>query len=147
MWGTSLPEDKLTGNLGNVIEANIDRRSSVGFFYSGKISAGQFGTFATISARTRPPIHRGGYLLIEYPASSYNQGTTFTKDMINDLPIPEMKPNERAKLISCVDRIIVAKQRDAEADASALESEIDRLVYALYDLTSQEIQIVEGAVN
>jgi adenine-specific DNA-methyltransferase len=67
--------------------------------------------------------------------------------MINDLPIPEIKPNERAKLISCVDRIIVAKQRDAEADASALQSEIDRLVYALYDLTSQEIQIVEGAVN
>jgi hypothetical protein len=35
-----------------VIEATSigDRRSSVGFFYNRKISAGQFGTFATISA-------------------------------------------------------------------------------------------------
>src|SRR6478609_5223498 len=52
MWGTSSPDDKLTGDLGNVIGA-IDRRSSVGFFYSKKIGAGQFGTFATISAPTR----------------------------------------------------------------------------------------------
>jgi hypothetical protein len=36
MWGTSLPEDKLAGDLGNVIGATFDRRSSVGFFYSKK---------------------------------------------------------------------------------------------------------------
>ena len=30
-----------------------DRRSSVGFFYSKKISTGQFGTFATVSAQRR----------------------------------------------------------------------------------------------
>src|SRR3984893_17654666 len=48
IWGTSSPEDKLAGDLGNVIEAT----SSVGFFYSRKISSGQFGTFATISALT-----------------------------------------------------------------------------------------------
>jgi hypothetical protein len=53
MWGTSSPEDKLAGDLGNVIGAtsNGDRRSD--FFYSRKISAGQFGTFATISAMSR----------------------------------------------------------------------------------------------
>src|ERR1700730_2801581 len=65
MWGTSLPEDKLAGDLGNVIGATSigGRRSD--FFYSKKIGAGQFGTFTTISARTRPTIHRGRYLLIE----------------------------------------------------------------------------------
>jgi hypothetical protein len=52
MWGTSLPEEKLAGDLGNAIGATSDRRSSVGFFYSKKIGAGQFGTFATISARS-----------------------------------------------------------------------------------------------
>jgi hypothetical protein len=36
MWGTSSPEDKLTGDLGNVIEAtSIGGRRSV-FFYSKK---------------------------------------------------------------------------------------------------------------
>ena len=37
------------------------------------------------------------------------------------------------------------EQRDAEADVSALEREIDQLVYALYGLTPEEIQIVEGS--
>jgi hypothetical protein len=43
-----------------------------------------------------------------------------------------------------VDRTLAAKQRDAEADTSALEREIDKLVYALYGLTPEEIKIVEG---
>jgi hypothetical protein len=51
MWGTSSPEDKLTADLDKVIEATSIRRSWVRFFYSRKIGTGQFGTFATISAR------------------------------------------------------------------------------------------------
>ena len=46
-----------------------------------------------------------------------------------------------------LDRILAVKQRDAEADTSALEREIDELVYALYGLTPEEIQIVEGAAK
>ncbi len=46
---------------------------------------------------------------------------------------------------SCFDRILAAKQRDASADTSALEREIDELVYALYGLTPEEIKIVEDA--
>ena len=56
MWGTSSLEDKLAGDLGNVIEAISTGGRSVGFFYSRKISAEQFGTFATISARRRHQI-------------------------------------------------------------------------------------------
>ena len=53
LWGTSSPEDKLAGDLGNVIGATSigGRRSD--FFYSKKFGTRQFGTFATISARTR----------------------------------------------------------------------------------------------
>ena len=36
-----------------------------------------------------------------------------------------------------------AKQREAQADTSALEREMDELVYALYDLTPEEIKLVE----
>ena len=49
---------------------------------------------------------------------------------------------EEARL---VDRMLAAKQRDAGADTSALEREIDELVYALYGLTPEEIKIVEEA--
>ena len=55
-------------------------------------------------------------------------------------PPEKQKPVERL-----VDRILAAKQRDAEADVSALEREIDELVYALYGLAPEEIKIVEGA--
>ena len=46
-----------------------------------------------------------------------------------------------------VGRILAAKQMDADADVSALEREIDQLVYALYGLTPEEIEIVEGAAK
>jgi len=36
---------------------------------------------------------------------------------------------------------------DAEADTSALDREIDQLVYALYRLTLEEIKLVEGAAR
>ena len=39
--------------------------------------------------------------------------------------------------------IIDAKQRNPSADTSALESEIDHLVYQFYGLTEVEIRIVE----
>ena len=43
-----------------------------------------------------------------------------------------------------VDRILSAKQANPKADTSALEKEIDRLIYELYGLTEEEIKIVEG---
>jgi hypothetical protein len=53
MWGTSLPEDKLAGDLGNVIEATSigGRRSD--FFTARKLAPGYLGLFATISAQRR----------------------------------------------------------------------------------------------
>jgi hypothetical protein len=43
MWGTSLPEDKLAGDLGNVIGATSigGRRSD--FFYKRKLAPGNLG--------------------------------------------------------------------------------------------------------
>ena len=55
-------------------------------------------------------------------------------------------PSEKQKPVEIlVERILSAKQRDAGADVSALEREIDELVYALYGLTPEEIKLVEGA--
>jgi uncharacterized protein with PhoU and TrkA domain len=47
--------------------------------------------------------------------------------------------------VSLGQRSFVAKQRDAAADVSALERELDELVYALYALKPEEIKIVEEA--
>ena len=48
------------------------------------------------------------------------------------------------KIIKIVCEIITAKKSDPKADISALETEIDQLVYQLYGLTEAEIKIVEG---
>ena len=46
-----------------------------------------------------------------------------------------------------VDRILEAKTADPKANTSALEEEIDRLVYGLYGLTDEEIAAVAGSAN
>ena len=46
-----------------------------------------------------------------------------------------------------VDQILAAKDADPDADTSALEAEIDRLVYDLYGLTASEIAAVERRVG
>lgn len=50
-------------------------------------------------------------------------------------------PKDIIDFVEAVD----AKQRDARADTSELEQEINRHVYALYGLTPEEIQIVEAS--
>jgi len=43
-----------------------------------------------------------------------------------------------------VTQILALKKQDPTADTSALEAEIDRMVYELYGLTEEEIAVVEG---
>jgi hypothetical protein len=64
---------------------------------------------------------------------------------LSEIPIKRISPDEQKPFIKLVDRILAAKQRDAESDTSALEREIDELVYALYGLTPKEKKIVEEA--
>jgi type II restriction/modification system DNA methylase subunit YeeA len=42
-----------------------------------------------------------------------------------------------------VNQILTAKKSDSKADTTALETEIDQLVYQLYELTAEEIKIIE----
>ena len=51
------------------------------------------------------------------------------------LPIPEATPEQQRPIIALVDQILTLKQRDPNADIAALESELDKLVDALYCIT------------
>lgn len=83
------------------------------------------------------------YIKSKYASSSYCGGITFSKDMINDLPLPDSFQNNQQPIIDLVDKILDAKTVDPKADTSALEAEIDKLVYSLYNLTEEEIKIIE----
>jgi hypothetical protein len=63
---------------------------------------------------------------------------------IRSLPIAKANTQQQKAIEKLVDRILAAKAKDPQADTSALEREIDRLVYGLYGLTEEEIKIVEG---
>lgn len=67
--------------------------------------------------------------------------TTLTE--LRNLPIPI--PNDEAKkeIVSLVDQILSLKERDKNIDTSSLELEIDRKVYSLYKLSTDEISVVE----
>ena len=75
------------------------------------------------------------------------QGHQFQVDKEPLLEIPIIKPEEEQPFITLVDQILTAKQKDPNADTSALESQIDKMVYELYDLTPEEIAIVEEEKN
>jgi hypothetical protein len=66
-------------------------------------------------------------------------------DGLESFPIPAATPEMQKPVEHLVDRILTAKAKDASADVSQLEREIDRLVYTLYNLTPNEIKLVEGA--
>ena len=64
--------------------------------------------------------------------------------MINLLPLPTSNIL-RDRIVNVVNLILAAKQSDPQADTSALEKEIDNLVYQLYELTPDEIALIEQA--
>ena len=72
----------------------------------------------------------------------------FTKAKIYhyyELPVRDICMKEQIPIINIVDRILTAKKENPQADTSALEAEIDQLVYQLYGLTDEEIAIIEKA--
>ena len=65
------------------------------------------------------------------------------REKLFEIPIPVVATERQEPVKSLVGRILLAKQRDAKADVTALERELDELVYALYGLTAAEKSIVE----
>jgi hypothetical protein len=73
------------------------------------------------------PIKQGGFYKI---SSQY----------LNSFPIPNFQVN----FSNQIKDLVLSIQSTENADTTALEEEIDQLVYALYGLTEEEIKIVEG---
>jgi len=63
---------------------------------------------------------------------------------IRQIPIRKISVEQEFEIVELVNKILELKSIDATADTTALESEIDKLVYQLYGLTEEEIKIVEG---
>ena len=51
--------------------------------------------------------------------------------------------NDKSKVITLVDNILRSKNEDRNADISKLEVELNSLVYAIYELSEEEITTIE----
>lgn len=63
---------------------------------------------------------------------------------LSDIPIRVLSADRQRPFVAAVDKILAAKKRDPEADTTALEREVDHHIYAVYGLTKEEVEIVEG---
>ncbi|EMQ2888739.1 class I SAM-dependent DNA methyltransferase [Campylobacter jejuni] len=77
------------------------------------------------------------------------QGNNYQIDKEPLLNIPIVTINSKNQkiadeLINLVDEILKAKEQDKNANTQELENKINSLVYKLYNLTEEEIKIIEG---
>ena len=79
-----------------------------------------------------------GQIVSKLQGGAYAMQTPY----ISQVPIPAIV--DRTHIETLVERILTLKRNDPHADVSALEAEIDRLVYKLYELTEEEIAIIES---
>nr|WP_033600206.1 Eco57I restriction-modification methylase domain-containing protein [Helicobacter pylori] len=66
---------------------------------------------------------------------------------LETLPIPQITKSNKPtahKITDYAERILKSKAKDPKANTQGLEKEIDALVYQLYNLTDEEIKIIEN---
>ncbi|EAL9166537.1 class I SAM-dependent DNA methyltransferase, partial [Campylobacter jejuni] len=74
-------------------------------------------------------------------------GFRYKKAFLEKLPIPKINSKNQKiadELINLVDEILKVKEQDKNANTQELENKINSLVYKLYNLTEEEIKIIEG---
>jgi adenine-specific DNA-methyltransferase len=79
-----------------------------------------------------------------------DEGYRYKKAFLENLPIPPITSSNESivhQIESLVDKILESKKQNPNADIKELENQIDQLVYQLYNLTPDEIKIIEGEKN
>ena len=84
------------------------------------------------------------YLFSQIGSTSGVGTTRWQAFTMEQLFVPRATPKKQSQIAGLVDRIIAAKKDDPSADTSSIEQMIDRLVYCLYGITSDEATIIEG---
>jgi len=63
--------------------------------------------------------------------------------LYEQLPIPKATSTKQQPIVELVDAILAKKKQNPQADTSVEENAIDQLVYKLYDLNENEINLIE----
>lgn len=87
------------------------------------------------------------YLVSQSAAARQGGFLEFKPMYIYPVAIPSTSEDQQRVLTKLVDQILAAKKADSGGNVSALEAEIDQLVYSLYGLTREEITIIEESLQ
>ena len=69
----------------------------------------------------------------------------FKTNYLNPFPLPKFVEEKfENKIVDLVKEVLELKRTNPSADTTDLENQIDQLVYQLYDLTEEEINIIEN---
>lgn len=85
------------------------------------------------------------FIKAKYGSASYNGGISFTKEMLNSIPIPNHSGSE--KIVELVDKVVELKSQDLNADTLNLEKQINACLYENYGLSGDEVAMVEGVAH
>jgi hypothetical protein len=86
----------------------------------------------------------GRYLIKEYVTKLDTGGYMMQKVFLEVIPIKVPSSDELVNIEALVQCVIDIKKADIIADTTDLENQIDQLVYQLYELTEEEIEIIEN---
>lgn len=75
------------------------------------------------------------------------QGNNYQLDKEPLLQIPIFNTKEVRPITSIVDKIISTKEKNAKVDIKDLEKQLDKMVYKLYNLTYEEVEIVDPQIG
>jgi hypothetical protein len=62
---------------------------------------------------------------------------------VDNLPIPVKISNQQA-IVELVDKVLISKRSSSQASTVNLEKQIDSLIYKLYELSPEEIELIEA---
>ncbi|MCW1912650.1 Eco57I restriction-modification methylase domain-containing protein [Luteolibacter sp. GHJ8] len=84
------------------------------------------------------------WVITQTAATKQNGYYEFKPLYIKPIPIPPASAGEKARLVELGEACVVATAKKDPASLVILEREINQIVYRLFDLTPQEIRLIEG---
>ena len=83
--------------------------------------------------------------LLNYYFNSYKdeEGRAFAQVKtvdIKNLPFIEIESDE---IIQIVEKILISKKQNPNIDVALYEAQIDKIVYSIYNLSSEEVELIE----
>jgi hypothetical protein len=133
----------IVANMTRNLEAFLDSKAE---YLAGKstiIAVGNYGELIISTALLNSRLISFWYKCIYHSTKMSGEALSVSTGRLSNLPIPEIPDHSKKLLSKYVESILSDKDKDSFADTSDVERQIDNLVYRLYNLTYDEVKVIE----